>query len=293
MAVIHIVLIGTSVWRNLNSALMGRGFPHIRQHLESKGLATNKVKETAKVCAEATPGSDKDAECGRRASGSSPAAIAAKEALLLDPRSMSAELNAMYPWLEMCQKRKKGCPTKVYLIHSETGAGEAVAEILASYLEDKKIDVDVQMIHYLGNPQKLPEGLIELARTLRNISERHTSINECILVNPTGGFKVESGYAILALQARALAAYYIHETFKNVVLLPFKGLMYHPALRAILKKVRCDDLWCSLGSVSEVKCLVDALEPIGAIRISKDTVMLSKHVLEALRIWPFNSTNSL
>ncbi len=274
MGVVHIVLVGTSVWRNLASALEGRGLEQVKQHLESRGLATSGVRDAVGRCARARPGSHEDVECGRLASGGSPAARAALEAVGLDPRGVSAELNAMWPWLEAWGSGSRGALAGVYLVHSDTGAGGAAADVLRRYLESLGVRAEAVLVRGLGSPGSLASGLSELYRLVSQLAERHSSEGECVLLNPTGGFKVESGYALLAAMRRALAAYYIHETFRDVVILPL------PPLHALAgQPPSCSEGWCKLPATSKAHCAVEALKPVGAARAHGGTLEIAEWLL--------------
>jgi putative CRISPR-associated protein (TIGR02619 family) len=279
LTVAHIVLVGTSVWRNLDNALKGAPrLSHVRQHLESLGLTSREAREAAELCARATPGSHGDAQCGRRASPGSPAGRAAREAVVFDPWAMSAELNAMKPWLEALEEGRAGAVGRVILVHSDTGAGSAASAVLRQAIEQRwpGVRVEEHVAQGLGSPESLVEGLSSLYRLIAHLAGEAAGRGECVLLNPTGGFKVESGYALLAAQRRALAAYYIHESFHETVVLPL------PPLAALVEEARragrCGGDWCVVAGGAE--CLVDALEPVGLARRGPGGVEVSKSVLE-------------
>jgi putative CRISPR-associated protein (TIGR02619 family) len=275
MAVVHLVLVGTSVWRNLASAL-GRG-GSVRGHLESFGFDLESLGVDAELCARARPGSGDDVECGRRASGSSSLARAALEALGVDPYGTSAELNAMRPWLEAFESGSQGSLGGVVLIHSDTGAGSAASGVLRRYLEGAGVSVWEVIVEGLGRPKSLVEGLERLYDTVLSEAGR----GGCTLLNPTGGFKVESGYALLAAQkGGALAAYYIHETFRDVVVIPLARL----SSLASNAKPTGPGGWLALGGLppSLAECLLDALGPTGMARRRAGRVELNPRLARLL-----------
>ncbi len=272
MASMHIVLVGTSSLRNLGRALLGASGEEwavsVRQHLGAR-YSLEELRGAFRVCSNPRPGSHEDVECGRLVSGSSTAARAACDALLLEPYSLSAELNAMRPWIEAFERGDEDALGRVVLLATDTGAGQAAARVIKCYfssLRGGRVDVEVRVVPGLGRPEPLYKGLVKLLYEVRRLA-RSAPEGDCVLLNLTGGFKPEGAYALIGGYADAHAAYYIHETFRHTVVIPL------PRLKSLLesrstaaKRVEGGAYYPLDPSSREARCIRAVLEPPGLAR---------------------------
>ncbi|MEM3997507.1 MAG: putative CRISPR-associated protein, partial [Pyrobaculum sp.] len=95
----------------------------------------------------------------------------------------------------------------------------------------------------------------------------------------TGGFKPESTFAVLAgFLAGAVGAFYMHESFREVVVLPHIPLAPHPALLAFFRgEGDAYDLARGLGWD------VHHLEGVGVLEREGSSWRLSRFLEELLR----------
>lgn len=143
-----------------------------------------------------------------------------------DPKRMSAELNALVSFYESI-----GFVDEVRLLCSDTEAGKISCKILKRALENGvntsqgslKLSVSAYVVKDLGSPKKFYSGLLNLSccvvKELAKASEDGASLH----ANLTGGFKPESAYASIILFSKSPpieTVYYIHETFRELVILP-------------------------------------------------------------------------
>ncbi len=237
----HIVVSGTSILRNAARQAGG---------------------DAAKIlgdCGAARPLSDVDAECMRHAVQGSRVYREALDILRLDPCRVSAEVNAMAPWLGLCGKGLNG-PSRVdriVILHTDTGAGTLAAKVLAQYLQEVagKAVAGYRRINGFGVPGSMAKGLVQLAKAIKEEAPQ----GDVTLLNVTGGFKPESGYAILAgiTHYKVAAAYYIHEAFRDTVVIPLL-----PA--SLVEDVpRLGDSMIPVRGRRELELLAHALEPTG------------------------------
>ncbi len=138
-------------------------------------------------------------------------------------REYSAELNAFLGYLELRfkdldWKERMKKVRKVYLLHTDTALGRTVAESLRDVL--KRLGCESVELRELEGfyERDFERGLKDLMDEIRNIVRKHKG--EEILLNPTGGFKPESGAMAVIAAENDLTAYYIHETFKEAVIIP-------------------------------------------------------------------------
>jgi len=170
---IHVVSVGTSVLRNL--ARDATRFGWCREVLEGREIALTKgmVDEVVK-------------------------------ALLANPRELSAELNAMYDYIE------SGDVDEVYLLSTDTYEGELAAKLLKEFFDSKGIDAYVIKVKYLG--MDFDEGLLHLIDEVAKVVKEARGKGCKVALNLTGGFKPESAFLYLAACLLGInKVYYIHE----------------------------------------------------------------------------------
>ncbi|RLE84699.1 MAG: hypothetical protein DRJ67_10140, partial [Thermoprotei archaeon] len=208
----HIVTVGTSVIRNSAPRVGGN------------------LAEKLKGWARAKPGSPEDVEAGEKAAPGTPEFRAVYEILALDPRSVSAELNAMWPYLE---RRRVEAAT---LLATDSGASEFCAEVLRKYLRDKWGigEVEVTRVPELG--RDFEKGLYNLLDALSSAVRRHGGRGRRVYLNATGGFKPETAIVYVAASLMGIdRVYYIHEVMREVVELPILPLDLRPDYRSLAR----------------------------------------------------------
>ena len=262
----HLVIVGTSVLRNFSLRVKN---------------SSSQVREIAVLCGRARPGSDEDRECAKRVTPGSPVFSSIYGELVNDPYGMSAELNAMRPWLEAFLRREdKSFVAGVLLLHSDTGAGWVAAKLLEEFFRDARVDVAVARVPDLGSPRSIPRGLVNLCRMVSREVDRVRRGGYCPVINLTGGFKPESGYALLCGLERAFAAYYIHESFRRPIVLPLKwslkAIEYVRERRGLVDPNLSHDLECLRGFFMPVE-LVDLV--YGRLRITSELYDIALSVM--------------
>jgi len=140
-----------------------------------------------------------------------------------DPRKYSAELNAFYGFMNL--RRKPLREAEVVLLSTDTGVGWFCAQALYHYLTGVGVPAELpRKVEGLGlGPEFFDRGLVNLLDNIAGIVRSAKGEGRKVYINATGGFKPESAFAVMsAFFFGADAAYYIHELFKEVVVLyPF------------------------------------------------------------------------
>ncbi len=151
-----------------------------------------------------------------------------------DPYTASAELNALLRYLERLKKINR-LPDEmvVKLLVSDTCGGTVAGAALKEFIDrhllnyiqaDVKIYSNVIRVRELG--RNFYNGLLNLfcyISYLLNCEKEKKGERSYFSANLTGGFKPEGAYALIPLTLHAMrvkAAYYIHENFRELVLLP-------------------------------------------------------------------------
>lgn len=154
-----------------------------------------------------------------------------------NPRRMSAELNAMLPFIQ------RGECTSAHLIGTDTPPNALCRELLAAFLSQHRVHVTGAKAQHLA-PQALdlahdPDAFYEAIRRFRELvyrvvrRARHRSAE--IYINATGGLKAEVAVvALLAAEFKA-PAYYIHESMTEPIFLPTAPL--DPKTVALLQQI--------------------------------------------------------
>jgi len=180
----HIVLVGTSCLRN------------IAQVLGDNELMEFAVKPGIKPSSRIISSIDKYFEI-----------------LSSNPYRISAELNGMRDYLD------GGLVHGVTLVYTDTDSGHYAAKLLEKYFELKNIPVRSCRVKYLGKVFEL--GVLNLLDTLVVEVNRVRSEGFRIAINLTGGFKAETGYALLVASLLGIdKAYYVYEVGYASVELP-------------------------------------------------------------------------
>ena len=226
----HIVLVGTSIIRNTANILNDRERnPIARSILERLSreydYPIDSIVEAIKSCARSPP--DQDLECARHATLSSPVFHTLLKTLEYDPCRISAEINSMQPWLPLCSRHDP--PSRIDfidVIHTDTGNGFLAASVLTHFLNEVHGGARMIRVEGFGRPGEMMRGILNLIDAIKEIAGERDDI---VLLNVTGGFKPESGAALLTglVHHRILAAYYIHEAFRDTVVLPLVPASKH------------------------------------------------------------------
>jgi len=147
----------------------------------------------------------------------------ALKSLEADPRGYSAELNAFYGFMDL--RKKPLGEAKVVLLSTDTGVGWFCSQALHCYLTKIGVPAETprKIVGFGLGPEFFDKGLVNLLDEIAGIVRSAKGEGKRVYINATGGFKPESAFAVMsAFFFGADAAYYIHELFKEVVVLyPF------------------------------------------------------------------------
>lgn len=159
-----------------------------------------------------------------------------------DPRRASAELNAFLRAVGLFSHSPPG-DVGVYVFSSDSGTGYLCASLIQEFLRDSGYFVlskDPVRISGLGrNVLSFEDSLVDLVEKVVIKILEWNSKRIRVYLNLTGGFKPESTYLVLAgALAGAQRAYYIHETFNEVVAVPLLKLSVDYRLARLMKRLR-------------------------------------------------------
>lgn len=135
-----------------------------------------------------------------------------------NPRAYSAELNAFMAFVE---ERGLGGGLSVVLLHTDTGSGLFSSRVLGEALRRMGYGVErsVRVAGFGLGAERMMEALANLMDEMAGVKLRHGGSR--LYLNATGGYKPESAFAVVsALLLGYNAAYYIHEAFRGLVVLP-------------------------------------------------------------------------
>jgi len=162
----------------------------------------------------------------------------------VNPTRASAELNAFHKF-----ESKKGTLKEDVLINlysTDTGVGWFCSMILYHYLRDGgyMVNEPVRVRGFGAGAIIFEEGLFNLLSLFSKVIRSKKKEGAKVYINATGGFKPESAMAVMsAFLFGADAAYYIHEAFRDIVVLyPFPMRLDYDLLRELKK---CDGVQVS------------------------------------------------
>ncbi len=223
----HFVTVGTSLPRNFITVL-GKCYDYpeecpltidrddIRSHMD-----------TLDRCLRIPPGSPSEIECISLLSGWSRLHDHLLEALSWDPKRMSAELNAMSPWIEYAERRDPAYVSTIHLYITESGSGILSGRILVEYLKKRLPNAKIESRIITGMRENIWLALrnlaLKLGKDLSSVLKHDNSTENIILLNLTGGLKPEGAVALLEVARRTMnnaIAYYIHEVHRRPTPIP-------------------------------------------------------------------------
>lgn len=159
-----------------------------------------------------------------------------------DPRRASAELNAFLRAVSLFNHSPRE-DVGVYVFSSDSGTGYLCASLIHEFLRNLNylmLSKDPVRIEGLGkNILSFEDSLVDLVEKVVTKILEWNSKGIKVYLNLTGGFKPESTYLALAgALAGAQRAYYIHETFEEIVAVPLLKLAIDPRLTNLIKRLK-------------------------------------------------------
>ncbi len=145
--------------------------------------------------------------------------------LELDPRGVSAELNAYFGFR---REVLWGESARILLFHTDTGVGRLAAMLVYEFLARRGEVMGVphrveapRVIRGFGGPGGWDEALADTVAKVGAAVLEGRQLGYRVFLNATGGFKPEVSFALaVALLGGVDEAYYIHEASRRVVFLP-------------------------------------------------------------------------
>ncbi|MEL9991511.1 MAG: putative CRISPR-associated protein [Thermoproteus sp.] len=161
---------------------------------------------------------------------------ALRDFALSNPAAASAELNTL-----LGVKRRWPAlfgDVRVVFYATDTSEGRLVASVLegvaCGVLGAARCEAGSRVVEGFG--VDFERGLLNLAVAVAGDVKRARGEGRLPYVVATGGFKPESTFAVLAgYLAGAAGAFYMHESFREVVALPYIPIALHPALAAFAR----------------------------------------------------------
>ncbi|MEM2206581.1 MAG: putative CRISPR-associated protein [Sulfolobales archaeon] len=208
------------------------------------------------------------------------------EFLLDKPREASAEINGIMA-IRDCYGHK---PTdvEVLLYNTRTCNSRLCSYLIRDYLTNLGYRVETIEIAGMRSVDDLDEGLVEVLDKVVRLIVRKKSEGIKVYVNATPGFKPEAAFfTIASILAGADAIIYIHDAFKQPVLLPVPPITVDTQVINIIDRefemVKCVDSYYlrkSLGSEELLTRLID----MGVLKASEGKVCLRNWVKMLLDI---------
>ena len=158
-----------------------------------------------------------------------------------DPEVASAELNALLKFVSL-NSHVPPSEVGVLIYSSDTGIGYLCASVIHEYLGREGyhlLQIKPIRIPWLGRSEEVFDDALSnlLDLVVRKIIE-WSKKGTPVYINATSGYKAETQFLVLAAAiAGARTAYYIHETFKDVVELPLPLLTLDSRLVRAIKEI--------------------------------------------------------
>ena len=201
-----------------------------------------------------------------------------------NPRKASPELNAFLGILGGLGPIKKK-DIEIGLYTTDTGIGHFCGRILYEYLREEgyRLVSEPTVIRKWGwGPVFFDESLSEVMDKIARVIYSKKKQGYITCLNATGGFKPETGFAIIAaLLVEADYIYYIHEKFKQPVILPNPPLSLKKEYLEILKRFQ-QPIY-----IGDARNILQQLIPIGdPVQILVERKLLqTKNGTVTLRNW--------
>ena len=205
--------------------------------------ASKRIKElenTLRNWLSITPGDPEEAEIIGRARKGDPIFDKILDLVTKEPKPMSPELNALISYVEASPKLAYE-DIEVGLYTTDTGVGWFTGMILYYTLRElgfKPVSQPTRIKGWGWGPEFLDETLKDVLDKISRVLNSKRKQGYRVYLNATGGFKPEVTFATLAaLFVEADGVYYIHETYRKIVLLPAIPLSIKPSYLSYLKKI--------------------------------------------------------
>jgi len=198
------------------------------------------------------------------------------EKLQSRPRELSAELNALMPFIQ------KGECSSVHLIATDTPEGRLCRDTIATFLQRQRVHLTRAEARGLlrispdqaASPQSFYQSIRQFRELVLRVVQSAKRRGDRVLVNTTGGLKAQTAVAALVAAEFGLEAYYIHQSLCEPVYLPTAAL--DESLLALLRELDRHGRGCPAGRLREPDRL--RLEREGLIHVSRDAEGQPRHV---------------
>ncbi|MCE4627965.1 MAG: putative CRISPR-associated protein, partial [Desulfurococcales archaeon] len=270
----HIISVGTSIIRNSYRLLK-----------ENPRLAPDSVMSALDKCVAVRPGSKEDYECYNLLSGFSELHGTILQLLREDPRMMSAEINAMWPWLGKAEERPEYAEEAI-LLATETSLGALAGRILKNYLSDRLPSARVSLRTVPGWEENVMRGIVNLYLAARDEVRKLARMeNTIVMMNATGGFKPEATFLVMAglhYAPEKAFAYYIHELHRVHTVIPLvhpETKSFREAVKLVTRELQAQTgpkIRIPLTKLERLEWLeryAKAVEPLGIARLTSDAVI--------------------
>ncbi len=136
--------------------------------------------------------------------------------LRADPWGMTAELNAMRPYLE------EGSVEEVFLIGTWTPAGGIAVDLLIHLMGERAVPAAGTTVALKdeGDEERFAASLEGLWEILVGSIRRFRAEGRDVAINATGGLKPELAVCLIVGNLAGVPVYYRHEHFDRTVVLP-------------------------------------------------------------------------
>ena len=111
--------------------------------------------------------------------------------------------------------------TMVILYSTQTCNSRLAREAIATYLRGRGLHVQEAEVRGISSVDDFEEGLVDILDKVVRLIASWKRRGAGVFINATPGFKAEASFLVIAsLLAEADAAYYMHESFRELVILP-------------------------------------------------------------------------
>lgn len=200
-----------------------------------------------------------------------------------DPRKLSAELNALIPFLD------RGECDRVHLLTTDTVEGRLCRDCLAVWLQSRGVHITgaeargllPRSLQQTNDQHEFNRAIRAFRQVLFRAVQRARKRGDRVLLNATGGLKAEIIVAVLIAAELGVPAYYLHQSMPQPVFLPISPV--DADLRAWLQS-NADKPFVRPGKTS---IDFDRLEYEGLVKISRrsDGVLSQVRFTDYGRYW--------